>query len=74
MVQEGGDAPRRYPYDPLGDLHDETRYLLHVSKKSKDGDLPHIPTFARRMLEYLRDVGLLDGNVIDPRNVPDLSE
>jgi hypothetical protein len=51
------DAPRRYPYNPLVDLnYDEALDELKASEK--DGR-PHIPTFARRMLERLRDVGLL---------------
>jgi hypothetical protein len=47
-----------YPYHLFEDLneYDEVMYVMKTSKK--DGEL-HIPTFARRMLEQLRDVGLL---------------
>src|SRR5919112_1240888 len=72
MVKEEGDAPRRYPYDPLKDLYDEAHYLLKVSKQSKGDELPHIPTFARRMLEHLRDIGLLhvrDSDLVNVRKV-----
>jgi len=49
------DAPRRYPYNPLVDLnYDEALDELKASEK--DGE-PHIPTFARCMLERLRDQG-----------------
>jgi hypothetical protein len=58
MANVPEDAAKRYPYEPLEeiDTYDEALETLDLSKK--DGE-PHIPTFARRMLEHFRDVGLL---------------
>src|SRR5919199_1215398 len=64
MTHEHEGAPRRYPYDDFVELNcDEALATLEVSKK--DGK-PHIPTFARRMLERLRDVGLVHARDTEP--------
>jgi hypothetical protein len=46
----------RYPYDPTGDAASEALEYMWMSER--DGELD-IPTFARRTLERLREVGLL---------------
>ncbi len=53
MVHGQEDAPRRYPGPPF---YDEALAWLHDSEQ--DGEI-HIPTFARRTLKRLQDVGLL---------------
>src|SRR5215218_1113260 len=49
------DPSRRYPYRPSW-KYDEPLDLLYKSKKD---DRPHVPTFARNLLEWLGAVGLL---------------
>ena len=61
MDFEQGDATNRYPYHRSEDSeewwdYDEALQVLNFSRK--DG-YPHIPTFAQRMLERLKEVGLL---------------
>ena len=63
-----GDTTKRYPYDFLEDekrsgYYDEALDELNASRK--DG-LPHIPTFAQRMLERLKKVGLLHRTDTEP--------
>jgi hypothetical protein len=50
------EAPRRYPYFPP---YDEAFSELLDSRAGRDGGEVHLPTFARRMLERLAEVGLL---------------
>ena len=59
------DATKRYPYEPLEDSGDYDEALDELNASRKDG-LPHIPTFAQRMLERLREVGLLHRTDTDP--------
>jgi hypothetical protein len=76
MNPEQGDDTNRYPYDSreewekAGD-YDEALDELNASRK--DGD-PHIPTFVQRMLERLKEVGLLHRTDTEPpsnvRRVP----
>jgi hypothetical protein len=59
------DAAKRYPYDPDEDRddYDEALDYLRASRKNSK---PHIPTFARRMLERLTEVGLLHMTDTEP--------
>jgi hypothetical protein len=58
MTNRQDDAGRRYPYDRLAESGDYDEALDELWASRKDGK-PHIPTFARGMLEQLREVGLL---------------
>ena len=50
-------GPKRYPLDAWHyDHYEEARRILYGSKK--DGK-PHVPNFARRVLDELREEGLL---------------
>jgi hypothetical protein len=63
MAQEENN-PRTYPYDPFeGLFYIETFDWLRSSKK--DGEV-HIPTVARRVLEELRQTGLLHRRDTEP--------
>jgi protein-tyrosine-phosphatase len=57
MTRREEEASRKYPYHLFEDLRSYDEALDEMSASKKDGE-PHIPTFARRMLERLRDVGL----------------
>ena len=59
------DATNRYPYEPLEDSGDYDEALDELNASKKDG-LPHIPTFAQRMLERLKEVGLLHRTDTEP--------
>jgi hypothetical protein len=63
-----GDTTRRYPYEPLEDLddYDEALDELNASRKGRQDGLPHIPTFAQRMLERLKEVGLIHRTDTEP--------
>lgn len=51
------DTARRYPYESLESSgYDEALDELHASERK---GVPHIPTFARRALKRLEEVGLL---------------
>ncbi len=58
MANSQEDAARIYPYDSLAESDDYDEALDELRASRKDGR-PHIPTFTQRMLERLRDVGLL---------------
>ncbi len=58
MADRQEDAAKKYPYDPDQDHHGYDEALDYLRTSKKDGE-PHIPTFARSMLELLRDVGFL---------------
>jgi hypothetical protein len=55
MTRRQEDASRMYPYDNLVEINEALAELVGSKRESE----PHIPTFARRMLERLREVGLL---------------
>ena len=55
MSRRQEDTSRKYPYDDLVELNEA---LAELVGSNREGE-PHIPTFARRMLERLREVGLL---------------
>jgi len=65
MNPEQDDATKRYPCDPLEDESDYDEALDELNASRKDGS-PHIPTFAQRMLERLKEVGLLHRTDTDP--------
>jgi transposase len=56
-----GDATNRYPYYRSEDSEEWWDYdeALQVLNRSRKDGYPHIPTFAQRMLERLKEVGLL---------------
>ncbi len=69
MANRQEDAATRYPYDPNEDRYGYDEALDYLRTSKKDGE-PHIPTFARHMLERLREVGLLHTTDADsPVNV-----
>jgi hypothetical protein len=65
MADRQEDAAKRYPYDPDEDHHGYDEALDYLRASRKDGK-PHIPTFARSMLELLKDVGLLHRTDTEP--------
>lgn len=60
MTHGREDAPKRYPGPSF---YDEA--LAWLREGRQDGEI-HIPTFARRVLEQLRDVGLLHTTDAEP--------
>ena len=52
MVHAQVGGTRRYPYDPP--YYDHYEDALFVLLGSKKGGKPHIPTFARRVLDELK--------------------
>ena len=69
MNSDRSDTTRSSSYEFLEDLVDYGEALEELEASSKDGT-PHIPTFVQRMLERLKEVGLLHRiDIESPRNM-----